>query len=214
MGTGDAPPTSPTLLGQLGNRNNQQAWCTFMERYKPLIDRWCRRWGLQPADVDDASACIVAKLVKAMADFQYDPAHKFRGWLKTVADNAVRTFLRDRERKPGSLGSGDTDVQKSLEQVEMPADVEGFTRELDVTLGRDWELGWEVIARVRARVKPHTWQAYWLTAVDELPAKEVAEKLGLSTVQVYVAKKRVGEMLQAQGAKLKKQDCDGSEACS
>jgi RNA polymerase sigma-70 factor (ECF subfamily) len=212
METTDAPSTSPTLLGQLGDLNNHQAWNTFVERYKPLIDRWCRRGGLQPADVDEVGARILAKLTEAMTTFRYDPAHRFRGWLKTVAENAVRDFWRDLGRRPGALGSGDTDAQKALEQVEAPPDVEGLAQELEETLGRDLERASEVTARVRARVLPHTWQAYWLTVVEGRPAQEVAEQLGLSTLAVYKAKQRVGEMLRAEGTHLKNQGPVGREA--
>jgi RNA polymerase sigma-70 factor (ECF subfamily) len=211
METGDNPATSPTLLDQLGDLNNHRAWGTFVERYKPLIERWCRQWGLQPADAEDVSARILAKLTESMTTFRYDPAHRFRGWLKTVTDNAVRSFWRDLKRRPGVLGSGDTDVQKTLEQVETPAAVEGLARELEETMGNDLERASEVTARVRARLQPHTWQAYWLTAMEGESPKEVAAKLGISTAQVYVARNRVNKMLRAEGLKTTSDDSDERE---
>jgi RNA polymerase sigma-70 factor (ECF subfamily) len=197
MDPGDS--TSATLLGQVRDLNNHEAWATFMARYKPLIDRWCQRWGLQTADVEDVSARILAKLTESMATFRYDPSQRFRGWLKTVVDNAVRSFWRDLGRRPGALGSGDSDMQKTLAQIAAPTDVAGLAEELEATLSGDLERAGEVAARVRARVKAHTWQAYWLTVMEGQPAKEVAERLGMATAAVYVAKKRVGDMLRAEG---------------
>jgi RNA polymerase sigma-70 factor (ECF subfamily) len=211
MEPSDVPSTSPTLLGQLADRTNNQAWCTFMQRYKPPINRWCRRWGLQPADVDDVSAHILAKLTKAMTTFRYDPTQRFSAWLKTVVDNAVRDFLRNLKRRPAALGSGDTDVQKGLEQVATPTDVEGLALELEETLGKDLEQAWAVIARVKARVEPHIWQAYWLTAMEGRSPKEVAEQLGMSTVSVYKAKSRVSKMLRAEGMRPSSQGPGESE---
>jgi RNA polymerase sigma-70 factor (ECF subfamily) len=209
METSEAPSTSPTLLGQLANRNNQQAWSTFVARYKPLIERWCLRQGLQPADADDVGGRILAKLTKSMADFEYDPAHRFRGWLKTVVNNAVRDFWRNLKNRPAALGSGDTDVQKNLEQVPSPPDVDALAQGLDETMQA--EQVWDLAGRVRERVEAHTWQAYWLTAIEGRSAKEVAEQLGMTTAAVYVAKRRVGKMLRAQGVQLNRSDSEPTQ---
>jgi hypothetical protein len=73
---GDSPSTIPTLLGQPGDLNNHRAWDTLVERYKPLIERWCRQQGVEPADMEDVSARILAKLMESMIKFRYDTAHR------------------------------------------------------------------------------------------------------------------------------------------
>ena len=45
--------------------------------------------------------------------------------------------------------------------------------------------------QVRPHVEPATWQAFWQTAVEGRPAKDVAAELGLNVASVYVAKGRV-----------------------
>jgi RNA polymerase sigma-70 factor (ECF subfamily) len=45
--------------------------------------------------------------------------------------------------------------------------------------------------QVRSHVEPATWQAFWQTAVEGRPAKDVAAELGLNVASVYVAKGRV-----------------------
>jgi RNA polymerase sigma-70 factor (ECF subfamily) len=45
--------------------------------------------------------------------------------------------------------------------------------------------------RVRNEFEAPTWQAFWQTAVEALPAKAVAERLGMTLGAVYVAKSRV-----------------------
>ena len=44
---------------------------------------------------------------------------------------------------------------------------------------------------MRPHVEPATWQAFWQTAVEGRPAKDVAAELGLNVASVYVAKGRV-----------------------
>jgi RNA polymerase sigma-70 factor (ECF subfamily) len=45
--------------------------------------------------------------------------------------------------------------------------------------------------QVRPEFREPTWRAFWLTAVDGRPAREVAETLGQSIGSVYIARSRV-----------------------
>jgi RNA polymerase sigma-70 factor (ECF subfamily) len=204
MATDEGPATSSTLLRQLWGRSpNEEAWRTFLERYGPLIYRWCRRSGLQHADAEEVSAAVSADLARAMRDFAYDPCRRFRGWLRTVVRNAVRDLLRRRQRHPGDRGSGDSEVRQALEQVAVPDLDEGLVEDLDEALGRDWQLAQQAVANVRQRVhQPHTWEAFWRTAIEGQPAVDVAARLGMTVAAVYVAKNRVGKLLRQEGLRL------------
>ena len=197
--------TSPTLLQELANPdNNEAAWRTFLVRYQPLIYRWCCRWGLAPDQAEEITAAVLAKLVTALrTTFVYDPAHRFRGWLRAVVDNEVRSFWRGVGRRPGDRGSGDPAVHRRLDQVEAPGDVGGLVQELDEALARDLQLAQEVTARVRARVKEQTWQAFWHTAIAREPASDVAGRLGMTVAAVYMAKKRVSQLLHEEGVRVR-----------
>lgn len=49
---------------------------------------------------------------------------------------------------------------------------------------------------IRGHFAPHTWQAFWLTTIDDLPAAEVGRRLGISVGAVYIAKSRVPTRLR------------------
>jgi RNA polymerase sigma-70 factor (ECF subfamily) len=203
MANGDGVLTSPTLLRELREPGRRErAWHTFLERYRPLIRGWCHRAGLGRDDAEEVSDAVLAKLVTAMSTFVYDPARRFRGWLRAVVENEVRALWRQRARHPGDRASGDPHVQGELEKVEAPGGVEDLVQALDETLDRDLRQAHRVVARVRGRVAEHTWQAYWLTAIEGKPADEVARGLGMKVATVYQAKKRVGEMLREEGARI------------
>jgi RNA polymerase sigma-70 factor (ECF subfamily) len=211
MAKTDGASTSPTLLRQLWNPgNNEQAWRTFLERYGPLIHRWCCRAGLGAEEAEEVSARVCCQLASAMRTFVYDPARRFRSWLKTVVDNAVRSFWRER-RRPGAHASGHPADQHDLEQIPAPA-VDGLVQELDDGLAADLRRAQRIADAVRVRVKEHTWQAFWRTAIEERPAPEVAALLGMTTAAVYVAKNHVGKMLRQEAARLREETCPGSEA--
>jgi RNA polymerase sigma-70 factor (ECF subfamily) len=209
METADSLLTSLTLLKALcGPETDEAAWRIFYDRYQPLIAGWCARQRLQAADVEDVTQQVLQRVFTKIKT--YDSARgRFRGWLKTVVDNAVKDLLRGCGRRAAGQGSGDTEVQKKLEQLAGPGDVEDLAQTLEDAIDQDLQLAPELAARVKARVRaPHNWQAFWLTAIEGQPAKEVAEKLGMSIAAVYVAKKRVGDMLNAEGARFKNQPPD------
>src|SRR3954466_14498766 len=79
--------TSPSLLEQLRQPDDQQAWARFVRLYTPLIYRWARQQGLPPAEVADLVQGVFAALVPKLREFAYDRGKSFRGWLRAVAVN-------------------------------------------------------------------------------------------------------------------------------
>jgi RNA polymerase sigma-70 factor (ECF subfamily) len=203
MTGGNAVLTSLTLLRDLRDPDHREAaWCTFLQRYQPLIYRWSRRTGLNHDDAEDNSAAVLSKLVTALRDFDYDPARRFRGWLKTLVENEVRSLYRQWARRPGDRGSGHPLVHRQLAELQTPDAIDELVEHLDETLARDLRHAEEVTRGVRARVKPSTWQAFWLTAVGAESGQAVAERLGLTVAAVHMAKRRVSQMLRAEAERL------------
>ena len=56
--------------------------------------------------------------------------------------------------------------------------------------------------KVQAEIEPKTWQAFWLSDVDGMSAKQVAVKVGISTGAVWIAKSRVIQRLKDAVAKV------------
>jgi DNA-directed RNA polymerase specialized sigma24 family protein len=57
--------------------------------------------------------------------------------------------------------------------------------------------------RIKGRVKPATWDAFHLTAIQGRAGAEVARELGMAVANVFVAKHRVQKMLQEEVRILK-----------
>ncbi len=66
----------------------------------------------------------------------------------------------------------------------------------------DRELLEKAMLRVRLRVAPHTWEAFRLTAVEGVPAAEVARRLEMKVSTVYQARSSVLHKLQEERQKL------------
>ena len=60
--------------------------------------------------------------------------------------------------------------------------------------------------QVRADFQDRTWQAFWQTAVEGRPARQVGEAIGMSAGAVYVARSRVLARLKEEVQRLREQD--------
>ena len=199
MGNPHDSGTRITLLGRLRrDPTNQAAWAEFVEHYGRRVYDWCRKWNLQEADAEDVTQTVLLKLADKMKTFSYDPTRSFRGWLKTVAHNAWVDFQESRAR--GGRGSGDSHVADLLDSVAARDDL---MRSLEEQF--DHELLEEASVRVRLRVAPQTWEAFRLTAVEGLSGAEASERIGMQVAQVYVAKRRVQNMLKEEIQKLEEE---------
>jgi RNA polymerase sigma-70 factor (ECF subfamily) len=188
--------TSASLLDRLRRPEvDDRAWGEFVRCYEPLIRKWCQRWGVQDADARDITQSVLAKLVVKLREFEYDPARSFRAYLKTLTGYAWRDFA-DENRQPGVAAGGST-CWEQLQGVEARDDL---LRRLDEEFDR--ELLDIATARVRARVEPHTWEAFRLTALERLSGSEAAARLGMKALTVFKAKSKVRKMLQEEVARL------------
>jgi len=196
MGEAASMKTSPTLLGRLRHDPlDQDAWEQFVGRYGRTIYRWCRTWGLQEADAEDVTQNVLTELARQMRTFAYRPEGSFRAWLKTVAHRAWCDFLGSRQR--ALRGTGDSVVLNMLQSVESRRDL---LQHLDNEYDR--ELLEQAIARVRLRVQPRTWDAFRMTAIEDMSAADVAGRLGMKPGAIYVARSKVQKMIQEEMAEL------------
>ncbi len=136
------------------------------------------------------------KLIQSLRAFAYDPSRSFRGWLKTVAHHAWRDFADSRRRVQHAVG--DSRLQGLILTLEARADL---AKRLEEAF--DLELLEAAKVRVRLRVAPHTpGEAFRLMALEGLPVADVAARVRMQVVMVYVAKSKVQKMLQEEIGKL------------
>ena len=182
-------PTRASLLIAAADPANRKAREAFAGYYGGVVRAWCRRYGLQETDADDVAQTLVPRLLKKLPT--YDPSKRYRGYVHLAVDWAIQDIHRNRQRRPGDRGSGDTGVLGQLHEVPALDDsaVEDLTRELSGHMERN-RLVQEASDRVCRRVGEKTWKAFWLTTAEDLPTDEVARRLGMEPGTVRVAKSR------------------------
>ncbi len=191
------PETRASLILRLPDVADAQAWDDFVAVYAPVVYRLARRLGLQPADSDDLVQEVLAAVARSVESWLAKAERgPFRAWLFTIARNHAVNTLRRKKHKP--RGTGDSGVEQLLAQQAANGDKEsGFDLEYRRELFR-W-----ASERVRTEVAERTWQAFWLSAIDEQPIVAVAKQLGMSVGSVYIARSRVmgrlREVVQGSG---------------
>jgi RNA polymerase sigma-70 factor (ECF subfamily) len=182
----DIHTTPPTLLERLRGAHDEAAWQRFVDLYTPLLYRWARRCGENEDDAADLVQEVFVTLVQTLPTFEYDPAGKFRGWLRVLLTNKLRDRLRRQVR-----------LEKALErrpvEVVLPDIAEVFWES-----EYHQELARQALRLMQAEFEPATWRASWATLVEGRSSTEVARELGITRNAVNIAKCRVLRRLRQE----------------
>jgi RNA polymerase sigma-70 factor (ECF subfamily) len=171
----------------------EEAWAAFQARYRDVIFGWCLRRGLSVHAAEDLTQDVLLKLFEQLPRYQHDPQRgQFRGWLKTVVNNALTDFWRKQRRRPERDAVGGSTFQERLGDVQSPEAAGDLSCVIE---SHAQTTANEVFDRVRAKVRDTTWQAFYQRMVEGRPVAEVAAELNLSITSVYKASYRVKEML-------------------
>jgi RNA polymerase sigma-70 factor (ECF subfamily) len=169
------------------------AWDRLVELYAPLVYHWCRRWSLQDQDAADIFQEVFQSVARSIRDFRKERSgDTFRGWLRTITRNKVLDLFRRRRREP--VGEGGTSAQRRFTQL--PSEIPSLDEESDSHAEQSLLL--RALESIRSDFEERTWQAFWKTAVEGQPARDVADDLAMTPGAVRVAKSRVLHRLRRQ----------------
>ena len=173
-------------------------WAEFVRVYSPHVLHWCRGCGLQESDARDVCQEVLVRFWKRSATFQYDPMRRFRSYLRQILTSALSGWSAARKSE---LPAGGIEGLALLDSL--PAREELMER---IEEAYDTELLAIVIDDVKARVKPHTWRAFEIVAMEGKPGSEAAAELGISLDSVYASRRNVQKMLSESVARLEGTD--------
>jgi RNA polymerase sigma factor (sigma-70 family) len=204
-GTDSLLSTRRSLLSRLRDCQDQDGWREFFDTYWRLIYRVARQAGLDDATAQDVVQNTFIYLARRMPKFRYDPARgSFKSWLRRVTRSRISDFRRRAEGKelPAPELGLEEDDARVWEAVPDPAG-----DALDEIWQREWEdnLVKAALRRIRPKVSAEQLMIFELAALGEVPLKQVARKLEVSLMQVYLARHRVGKLFKAEVARLRKE---------
>ena len=193
-----ANATRASLLSRLRSWDDGPAWRQFFERYWRLIYDFARRCGLDDAAAQDAVQETLVSVAEAMPGFHYDRSRgSFKSWLLQITKRRVVDMQR---RRGAKVRAGEV----PLEENEPAPD--------DSPLESLWDEEWQSHLRqravewVRGRVTPAQLQMFQLSVLRGWKPSAVAKALKVSTMQVYLARHRVGKLMAAAAAEIRAEE--------
>lgn len=180
------PETRASLILRLPTAADAEAWGEFVSIYEPFVYRFARRGGLQDADARELVQNVMISVGHAVGRWKPDRQQaRFRTWLFRIARNQLLDVLSKQRRTVAAQGgSGLIEVLDSLTTAPE-------TAEQQMRLEHRRELFRWAAGRVRPTVRTTTWNAFWMTAVEDRSIEAVAAHLGLTPGAVYIARSRV-----------------------
>ncbi len=180
--------TSLTLISLLKAKNDD-AWHELVREYGLLVEEWTIRSRVPPHDVPDVVQDVLQSVARSIQRFHRDrSSDSFRKWLRVITANKVRDYYRRSKATPLARG-GTTAMQLIHLEPDGNLDEPLADDASSETFSVD-AIPQEVSEKIRRQVKPQTWQAFWLTVVEDRSPADVAEELQISVWSVYQARSR------------------------
>lgn len=204
-GTDSLLPTRQSLLSRLRDWQDHDGWREFFDTYWRLIYRVARQAGLNDATAQDVVQNTFIYLARRMPRFRYNPARgSFKAWLRCVTRSRISVLRRRAEAKEPPLPElpFEEDDSPVWESIPDPAG-----DAMDEIWQREWEdnLFKAALRRISPKVRAQQLMIFELAALGEVPLRQVARKLHVSLMQVYLARHRVGKLFKAEVAWLRRQ---------
>lgn len=87
--------TRVSLIERVRDQKDESAWEQFYSLYQPLVTAFIRKRGITEHDAADIVQDVFARLVPAMAQFEFDSQRgRFRTWLWRVTQNALADWVK------------------------------------------------------------------------------------------------------------------------
>lgn len=183
------PQTTTTqLLEGLSSSANDAIWREFDARYRPILVATGKRLGLDDDDAAETAQSALTQFVQAFQGGKYDRERgRLRAWLLGILKHRIADLGRKRMQRRERRGeSAIVDVPDD-ERLSDVWDAERRRCMLN-----------HAIAELRntSKLNEKTLRAFELYAGQGRPVLDVAEILGITAHDVYVAKNRVAERLR------------------
>lgn len=155
-------------------QGDQRAFTTLVERYRRYIYSIAYKISLNEEDALDISQNVLLRLVTKIGQFQGQGS--FRGWLATITTNEAMSFLRKASRRRERA----TDPESlALMADTKPSSIRDNPRRAADTAQRR-----QLVEENMALLSSQQRAIFGLRFREEMPPREIAEKLGLPPGQV------------------------------
>jgi len=190
---------TPVSLLDRVRRGDQVAWNEFSVQCSTMLRQWCLKWGLQTADADDLIQDTLLIVYVRIAEFRRRGAGSFRSWIRTIAWRCWCDVVARVERSMRAEVA-----VRFRESMEARCSLEEEFQKLFEN-----QILQQAMQIVKRRVNASTWEAFRLTALENVGGEMAAEISGLQINAVYAARYRVQRLITAEMQQLLADDPSG-----
>jgi RNA polymerase sigma-70 factor (ECF subfamily) len=187
-------PLGDTSAGMIGRiqAGDGSSWMDFHQRCHAVICEWCRWNRVSDVDTEDLSQETMLVVVSKIASFRHSGRGSLRAWLRAIAwrcwcdaiSRPVRLDVAQLRERFESVTDEISELEAEYERLE----------QLDILQ--------RAMAAVRVRVEPRTWEAFWMSAMQNRSGQESGASLGMSADSVHSARARVQRMISVEVRRL------------
>ena len=167
-----------TIIRRIQEDGSEESWERFVKRYEHVVVLYALSAGLREDQAEDVRQTVLMELTQLLPDLVIDHSRgSFRSLLRTIVKRRSMDILRQIYREHDRL-------QK-------------YVRPPAVEDDGEWDAAWreglmkQALREVAQRISPDTFQAFELTSMHGVPARQAAKLLGMSVDSVYQSRKRV-----------------------
>ena len=201
-----ADRTRRSLILKLADWKDQRSWDEFYRTYWRLIYSVAIQAGLREQEAWDVVQETVLTIAKQSLKNAYDPSRgSFKTWLWNITRWRISDQFRAR-RKDTASAQTENEHQVDMAPLDNVPDVG------DSSFEKIWEKEWQqnvmkaALERVKMKVSPKQFQIFDYNVIRGIKASEVHRMLGVSIAQVYLAKHRVGALLNKEVRYIRSQE--------
>lgn len=195
--------TRKSLIERLENWEDQKTWDDFYKTYWRLIHSVALKSGLSEDEAWDVVQETILTIAKQSKNKAYKAeAGSFKSWLLT----ATRWRIADRfQRRDQNISKPSSTSPESHRDT---ATMDRFSDPARPVLERLWDAEWAehvteiALRKVRDKVSPKQYQIFDCYVLKGWDVARVADHIGVSAAQIYVAKHRVGALVRKEISEL------------
>jgi RNA polymerase sigma factor (sigma-70 family) len=187
--------TRLSLLNRLGQTTHGRSWTDFAAVYDEIILGWLKRQGVSAEDADDIRQEVMLTVYKEISNFEHSGRRgAFRCWLRRITANRMHQFWEKRQRR-GETGPALDELADQLADDKSRI-TKGFEAEHN-----HFVLEY-LLNQLADRFSDKHLLAFRRVVLEEMPAQEVAQDLGMTLGAIRVAQHRILRALKKLGQGL------------
>ena len=175
---------------------DQEAFQVLTKLYAGLVYHWCRSKGLNKQDAEDTSQQVFLSISKSIRQFRREkPEDSFRAWIRIITRSKIADHFRKAACNVVALGE---DIHWHTVADDILSEEESEENQ-QLTTSMLYQRAMQLVQQEFTEVDC---KAFLMAVVEGLPAKEISEKLQVSTNSVYIAKSRILKRLRTEFSEL------------